>query len=127
MGKIVLQQYRPLSRHGGMSASLTAVWVKHFQAIPHWGVDVARGLALLFGIGTGGNATGFNFFVQEVDAKRVGILHELLLKAAHVALLLNPANATNTEREVQGAARALGLQIRVLTASTSAKSMRRPR
>src|SRR6516162_10614604 len=27
-------------------------WVKHFQAIHHWGVDVARGLALLFGIGT---------------------------------------------------------------------------
>jgi putative ABC transport system substrate-binding protein len=67
----------------------------------------------------GGNATGVNFFMQEVDAKRVGVLHELLPKAARVALLLNPANATNTEREVQEAARALGLQIRVLTASTS--------
>ena len=28
------------------------VWVKHFQAIHHGSVDVAHGLALLFGIGT---------------------------------------------------------------------------
>jgi putative ABC transport system substrate-binding protein len=67
----------------------------------------------------GGNATGFNFFMREVDAKRVGILHELLPKATRFALLLNPTNATNVEQEAQDAARALGLQIRVLTASTS--------
>jgi len=69
----------------------------------------------------GGNATGFNFFMQEVDAKRLGVLHELVPKAVRVALLLNPANTTNTdtEQEVREAARALGLQIRVLTASTS--------
>jgi putative tryptophan/tyrosine transport system substrate-binding protein len=67
----------------------------------------------------GGNATGFNFFMQEADAKRVGVLHELLPKAARIALLLNPANVTNTEREVGEAARALGLQILSLTASTS--------
>jgi len=68
-----------------------------------------------------GNATGFNFFMQEVDAKRLGVLHELVPKAVRVALLLNPANTTNTdtEQEVREAARALGLQIRVLTASTS--------
>jgi putative ABC transport system substrate-binding protein len=70
----------------------------------------------------GGNATGFNFLVQEMDAKRVGLLHEMLPKAVNVGLLLNPGNATSAEttrREVQDAARALGLQIRNLSAGTA--------
>jgi putative tryptophan/tyrosine transport system substrate-binding protein len=70
----------------------------------------------------GGNATGINFFFQEVNAKRLGLLHELLPKAVRVAVLLNPANVPNTEstmREVQDAARAIGLQIHFLKASTS--------
>jgi putative ABC transport system substrate-binding protein len=70
----------------------------------------------------GGNATGINFFNQEVNAKRLALLHELLPKAVHVAVLVNPANATNTEttlRDVHEAARIVGLQIRVLNASTS--------
>jgi putative ABC transport system substrate-binding protein len=70
----------------------------------------------------GGNATGINFFSQEVVAKRLGLLHELVPKAARVAVLVNPANASSAEtvlREVQEAARVLGLQIHVLNASTS--------
>jgi putative ABC transport system substrate-binding protein len=70
----------------------------------------------------GGNATGFNFFMSEVDAKRLGLLHELVPSAVRVAVLLNPANANSTEvtlREVQEAARAIGLHLQVLNASTS--------
>ena len=70
----------------------------------------------------GGNATGINYFAQEVNAKRLGLLHELIPKATRVAVLLNPANAPIAEitlRDVQGAARNIGLQIRVLKASTS--------
>jgi len=70
----------------------------------------------------GGNATGVNFFLQEVVAKRLGLLHGLVPKAARIAVLINPANATSamiTLREVQEAARAAGLQIQVLHASTS--------
>jgi putative ABC transport system substrate-binding protein len=70
----------------------------------------------------GGNATGVNFFGQEVVAKRLGLLHELVPKAVRVAVLVNPANATNVEttlRDVRQAARAIGLQIQVLNASTS--------
>jgi putative ABC transport system substrate-binding protein len=57
-----------------------------------------------------------------VVGKRLGLLHDLLPKAVRVAVLVNPANATNTEsslREVQEAARTIGLQIQVLDASTS--------
>jgi len=70
----------------------------------------------------GGNATGINFFVGEVVAKRLGLLHDLVPKAVRIAVLVNPANATVAEitlREIPEAARALGLQVQVLNASTS--------
>ena len=69
----------------------------------------------------GGNATGFNSFAEEVAAKRLALLHELVPKALRVAVLVNPANVSVTEtnlREVPGAARAMGMQIRILNAST---------
>ena len=69
----------------------------------------------------GGNATGINFFTQEVVAKRLQLLHELVPKAAHIAVLLHPANALANEstlRIVQEAAPTIGLQIQVLNAST---------
>jgi putative tryptophan/tyrosine transport system substrate-binding protein len=69
----------------------------------------------------GGNATGINFFTQEVVAKRLGLLHQLVPKAVRVAVLFNPANATVAEttlREVQEAARTIGLQIQVVNATT---------
>jgi putative tryptophan/tyrosine transport system substrate-binding protein len=69
-----------------------------------------------------GNATGINFFVQELVSKRLGLLHELVPKAARVAVLVNPANAPTAEttlRAVPEAARAIGLQTQVLNASTS--------
>ena len=70
----------------------------------------------------GGNLTGINFFNVELAAKRLELLRELVPAATRVAVLVNPANATNTEttlRDVAAAARAMGLQIQVLNASTS--------
>jgi putative tryptophan/tyrosine transport system substrate-binding protein len=69
----------------------------------------------------GGNATGFNIFTQEVVAKRLGLLHELVPKAVRIAVLVNPANGPSAEttlRDVQEASRTIGMQIRVLNAST---------
>jgi len=69
----------------------------------------------------GGNATGINFFVSEVAAKRLRLLHELVPKAVRIALLVNPANAAiaeSTLREVQEAAPTIGLQIQILNATT---------
>ena len=68
----------------------------------------------------GGNATGVNFFGQELTAKRLGLLHELVPKANRIAVLVNPANSSTepTLRDVQEAARVLGVQIVVFNAST---------
>jgi putative ABC transport system substrate-binding protein len=69
----------------------------------------------------GGNATGINNFIGEVTAKRLGLLHELVPTANRVGVLVNPADVlTETAlRDVQPAARAIGLQIQVVNASTS--------
>jgi len=70
----------------------------------------------------GGNLTGINFFNSEVNAKRLGLLHEMVPQAVRVAVLVNPANTTTAEttlRVIPEAARALGLQIAVLKAGTS--------
>jgi putative ABC transport system substrate-binding protein len=69
----------------------------------------------------GGNATGINFFVQEVVAKRLRLLHDLVPKAVRIAVLVNPGNASvaeSTLREVQEAAPTIGLQIQIINAST---------
>jgi putative ABC transport system substrate-binding protein len=69
----------------------------------------------------GGNATGINFFSQEVVAKRLRLLHDLVPKAARVAVLVNPANALAAEsilRDLQEAAPTIGLQIQILNATT---------
>jgi putative ABC transport system substrate-binding protein len=69
----------------------------------------------------GGNLTGINFLSSELAAKRLELLRELVPGAARVAVLVNPANATNTEstlRQMEPAAHAMGLQIQVLNAST---------
>jgi putative tryptophan/tyrosine transport system substrate-binding protein len=67
-----------------------------------------------------GNATGINFFTTEIVPKRLALLHDLVPKAARIAVLVNPANASAAEatlRDLPEAARALGLQIKVLNAS----------
>jgi putative tryptophan/tyrosine transport system substrate-binding protein len=69
----------------------------------------------------GGNATGINFFVQEVLAKRLRLLHDLVPKAVRIGVLVNPANASTAEptlREVQEAAPTIGLQIQIFNATT---------
>jgi len=70
----------------------------------------------------GGNLTGINIFNAELAAKRFELLHELVPAAARVSVLVNPASGANREttlREVESAARALGLQINLLNASSS--------
>jgi putative tryptophan/tyrosine transport system substrate-binding protein len=66
----------------------------------------------------GGNLTGINFVTGELTAKRLELLRELVPTATRVAVLVNPANAENPEREVESAARTMGMQIQVLNAST---------
>jgi putative ABC transport system substrate-binding protein len=69
----------------------------------------------------GGNVTGVTQTNVETTPKRLQLLHELVPTASIVALLVNPTDPAITEtttKDVQAAARALGLELHVLTAST---------
>jgi len=71
----------------------------------------------------GGNITGVTSLNVEVTSKRLRLLHELVPKAARVAVLVNPANTTATEsalRDLHDAAPIIGLQIQVLKATSIA-------
>jgi len=72
----------------------------------------------------GGNLTGFTSLNLEVGPKRLELLRELVPGATSIALLINPASPALSDpfsREVQAAARKLGVQLHVLQASTEAE------
>src|SRR5262249_49731315 len=72
----------------------------------------------------GGNLTGVNLFTGELSAKRLELLREMVPGITRVAALVNPTSpsAETTVRDVEAAARAMGLQIQVLNASTSPRN-----
>jgi putative ABC transport system substrate-binding protein len=70
----------------------------------------------------GNNLTGVNFFNTELAAKQFELLREILPKSTRVAVLVDPTDQTNTSpivRDVEAAARANGVEIRVFKASNS--------
>ena len=74
----------------------------------------------------GGNATGINFFSIELVGKRLEILREMVPATTRIAVLINPADAANSEtilKDVEAATRSMGLQIQVLNANTSHESL----
>jgi len=69
-----------------------------------------------------GNMTGINVASSELASKRLELLHDLLPRATRIAVLVNPADARPTElKDVNAAARSMGLQIQVHNANTSAE------
>ncbi len=70
----------------------------------------------------GGNLTGVNFFNTELAAKQFELLREILPKSTRIAVLVDSADQTNTPpivRDVEAAARANGVEIKVFKASNS--------
>jgi putative tryptophan/tyrosine transport system substrate-binding protein len=67
------------------------------------------------------NLTGINLLANELEAKRLELLVQLVPRAVRIAVLVNPADVHNTEttlQELGAAARSMSLQIQVLRAST---------
>jgi putative ABC transport system substrate-binding protein len=70
----------------------------------------------------GGNVTGFSNVTVTLVNKRLQLVRQLLPTASHIGVLVNPANRFSTEaqiKDLQGAAQTLGLQLRLLDASTA--------
>jgi putative ABC transport system substrate-binding protein len=83
---------------------------------------VAAGLVASFNR-PGGNATGMTLMTAPLGQKRLEIVRELAPKATVVAMLVNPVSpdAVPEIRDVQAAAQAIGLQLKMFTASTPAE------
>jgi putative ABC transport system substrate-binding protein len=111
----------PGSTPASLAAKAATATIPIVFGVP--GDPVALGLVAGFAR-PGGNATGINFFAQEVNAKRLGLMHELLPKATRFAVLVNPTNATSAEATsiaLKEAGRALGVDILLFNASTPAE------
>jgi putative ABC transport system substrate-binding protein len=122
-GELVRRRVAVIATSGGLPVAIAAKAATTTVPIVFTvGEDPVR-LGLVASLARpGGNLTGINFVVGELTAKRLELLRALVPAATRVAGLVNPAHATNTEttlRDVEPAARAMGLQIQVLNASTS--------
>ena len=72
----------------------------------------------------GGNLTGIDILIAQIAAKRLEMLHDLLSKVTRIGVLVNPADAGTTEgqlKDIEAAALAMGLQIKVYNADAGAE------
>jgi putative tryptophan/tyrosine transport system substrate-binding protein len=120
---LVRRQVAVIAATGGNNSALVAMAATSTIPIVFTSSDdpVKRGLVASFNR-PGGNVTGVSWFSAELGAKRLGLLHELVPNATIVALLFNPNNPETVRQpaELQEAARAIGPQLVVLTATTAA-------
>jgi putative ABC transport system substrate-binding protein len=69
------------------------------------------------------NITGVNSFVDQMESKRLGLLHQLIPTAELIAVLINPNNppAADQLRDIQGAARAIDQKIQIFYARSASE------
>jgi putative ABC transport system substrate-binding protein len=120
--ELVRRQVTVIAAVGGNAPALTAKTATSTIPIVFAVGEDPVGLGLVASIARpGGNLTGINFLAAELHAKRLELLRELVPGAVRLAVLINPGNAVNAEttlRDVQAAARAVGLQMQIIRAST---------
>jgi putative ABC transport system substrate-binding protein len=122
MADLVRRQVAVIATPGGSTSALAAKAATATIPIVFGVAENPVSIGLVANLARpGSNATGINFFLGELVAKRLGLLHDLVPKAARLAVLVNPANAVAAEatlRDIPEAARTMGLQVQVLNAST---------
>ena len=119
---LVRRKVAVIAATGGNNSALVAMQATSTIPIVFTSSDnpVERGLVASINR-PGGNVTGVSWFSAELGPKRLGLLHELVPNATTVALLTNPNNPESVRQpaELQNAARAIGLQLILLTATTA--------
>jgi putative ABC transport system substrate-binding protein len=71
----------------------------------------------------GGNATGVNMLITEIESKRLGLLHELVPAATRIAAMIDPENLDSDSdlSDAQAGARRLGVQLDIVSATNEAE------
>jgi putative ABC transport system substrate-binding protein len=117
---LVRRQVNVIASGGGAPAVLAAkAATTTIPIVFSLGADPV-GLGLVASLNRpGGNITGVFQFASDLEAKRLGLLHELVPKATTIAVLVNPnfSDAENQLRDVQTAAARLGLQLVIVRAN----------
>jgi putative tryptophan/tyrosine transport system substrate-binding protein len=117
---LLRHQVSVIAATGGIGSALAAKQATATIPIVFTSSDDPVKLGLVASLNRpGGNATGINFFISQMEGKRLGLLHELVPKSALIGVLLNPTNAPfeSQLKDVEEAARALGREIHILQAS----------
>jgi ABC-type uncharacterized transport system substrate-binding protein len=119
--ELIRRQVAVIAAFGGVAVFAAKAATTTIPIVFNTGDDPVRQGLVTSIARPGGNLTGINFFSSELAAKRLELLRELVPAATRVAVLVNPTfpDAEPTVRDVAAAARAMGLQIQVLNASTS--------
>jgi len=104
---------------GGAAALAAKTATSTIPIVFFAGDPVGRGLVTSLAR-PGGNLTGLSIITNELMPKRLELLSELVPQARAVAMLVNPNSPSNESRirDVQEAARAKGVLLRILTAGT---------
>jgi putative tryptophan/tyrosine transport system substrate-binding protein len=115
------RQVAVIATLGGNTASVAAkAATTTIPVVFHGSVDpVEAGLVASLNR-PGGNVTGVVTLNMDTGQKRLELMHELLPAATTIGLLLNPTNAVAEiqSKDLQAAARTLGLQLQIANAST---------
>jgi putative ABC transport system substrate-binding protein len=120
--ELVRRQVAVIAAMGGIHSALAAkAATSTIPIVFNIGDDPVR-LGLVASLARpGGNVTGVNNLIYELVAKRLALLRGLVPAAARVAVLVKPANAQTetTLRDVEAAARPVGLQIQIAKVGTA--------
>jgi putative ABC transport system substrate-binding protein len=118
----VRQRVAVIAALGGQASALAAkAATSTIPVVFDTGEDPVKiGLVVSFSK-PGGNATGISMLTNEIEAKRLGLLHELIPTAPTIAVLGNPDSPANDVglKDVQTAALALGLKLQILEARST--------
>ena len=118
---LVSRQVALIIAAGGDRPALAAKAATSTIPIVFTGSDFPVEIGLVASLNrAGGNVTGASLFTSDLEAKKLGLLHEIVPKARLIAMLVNPTNpsADTAIADVQKAASALAQQILLLKAST---------
>ena len=120
--ELVRRQVAAIAAMGGVPSALAAKAATRTIPIVFIAAEDPVRLGLVASLARpGGNLTGINFFAGELAAKRLELLRELVPTATRIAMLVNLASVENeiTVKDIEASARAKGLQIQVVNASTN--------